>query len=715
MVRLVLAAAFLAWWLPYDMGVRPEPVIAFFTVATLIAVAEGLERRRLALLGLGVGLASVGLMAAPTGFIALGPLIAGAPAAWRLIRDLSARWYVAAGRWVVVLAPGAVGSLLAFSDGAYRDFVRSQEIFAPVQRAQTWYQELVRYQALLDDGSHYGSYARRAAVIVCLFALVWFVVLTVAARLRDIAVPARLQLAGWSTLLAFVLLLPTPSKPTHHFGAFAGLGAAFLALVLVIGPRLVADLDRQRRVPQPALVGVALATVLLLALAGHGRDMWPYGWGLGMPAYGDYPSVRGVEFDQPLWWALGLVVVTSVLALVAHRRAPWLRRLAPAGAVPVMITVLLLAFTVWTLGDFVRAADRTADTWSPQVDAWRDPTGTGCGLAGQMDVLDLGGGRPLPTASAPGAPPSPPLLPLDSPDPPPPESRPEPFVPGAFLPTSPPPGELPPDVPVWGSFLVPEDGETADARTGTFTTDWFRLPSTAEGVAVAVSGRTGSDVTLRAEYGRQTPEGFAVIEDREIGDGANSVAWRTVPLTAQDAPPPGADVVRLVGDDGSTATGGWLAFSAPVAHPWVPLQQYLPPGLPAPAPAAGRDHRTRGRRHRHRPDARGRPRRLDVRPGPERSPRPCRPGVRADVAHHPGAGRRGPGRQPSRLGVPRAVPRRRLPADPAPRDGPRSPVGRVRRGGRRRARTRRCPAAAPCVPTGTGRTPGRRAPRRRRA
>jgi hypothetical protein len=93
-----------------------------------------------------------------------------------------------------------------------------------------------------------------------------------------------------------------------------------------------------------------------------------------------------------------------------------------------------------------------------------------------------------------------------------------------------------------------------------------------------VSGRTGSDVTLRAEYGRQTPEGFAVIEDREIGEAANSVAWRTIPLTAQDAPPPGADVVRLTADDASTATGGWLAFSAPVARPWVPLPQYLPPG-----------------------------------------------------------------------------------------------------------------------------------------
>ncbi len=582
LARLALAAAFLAWWLPYDMGVRPEPVIAFFTVATLVAVAEGLERGRLALLGLAVGLAAAGLMAAPTGFIALAPLAAAAPATWRLIREGSATWHAVAGRWVVVLAPGAMGSLLGFSDGAYRDFVRSQSIFAPIQRAQTWYQELARYGGLLDSGSHFGSYARRAAVLVCLLALVWFLVLIVAARTRDLVVPRRLPLAGWSTVLAFALLLPTPSKPSHHFGAFAGLGAAFLALLLVIGPRLLAALDRERRIPQAALVAAGLSVVLVLALAGHGRDMWPYNWGLGMPAYGDYPSVRGLEFDQPLWWLLGLAAVTAAVMLVAHvRGTPW-RRLALGVAVPVMVCVFLVTYTVWTIGDFVRAADRTSTTWSPQVDAWRDPTGTRCGLAQQIDVLDSRGGRALPLAALPGAPPPPPLVPVDAPDAPSPESRTEPFVPGAVFPTSVPSPELPPEAPVWGSFLVPEEGANADARTGAFTTDWFRLPEAAPdlGLAVAVSGRTGEDVSVRAEYGLETPDGFTVLESRPVATREESVTWRTVPLVDEDAPPDEADVVRLVASDDSTTTGGWLAFSAPLERRWVPLQQFLPPDGP---------------------------------------------------------------------------------------------------------------------------------------
>jgi hypothetical protein len=579
LTRLALAAGYLAWWLPYNMGVRPEPVVAFFTVATLVAVAEGLERRRLAVLGLAVGLATTGLMAAPTGFIALAPLVAATPAVWRLIRQVSATWWAVAGRWVVVLAPGAVGSLLGFADGAYRDFVRSQAIFAPIQRAQTWYQELARYDALLGTGSHFGSYARRAAVLVCLLALVWFLVLLVAARARDLVVPPRLPLAGWSTLLAFVLLLPTPSKPTHHFGAFAGLGAVFLALLLVVGPRLVAALDRERRVPQSALVATGLSAVLVLALAGHGRVLWPFSWGLGQPAFGDYPSVRGLELDQPLWWALALVVVTGVLVLAAHRRAPHLRRLALAGAVPVMVGVLLVTFTAWTVGDFVRVADQTSTTWSPQVDAWRDPAGTQCGLAQQIDVLDPRGTEVLPTAVLPGGTPPAPLLDVDSPDAPPPEQRTEPFVPGAVYPGSLPSEEVPAGTPTWGSFLVPEEGANADARVGAFTTDWFRLPpaSTDSGIAVAVSGRTGRDVSLEAEYGRETADGFTPLVSRSVATREESTTWRTVPLVDENAPPAGADVVRLVANDASTTTGGWLGFSAPLERRWTPLQQYLPP------------------------------------------------------------------------------------------------------------------------------------------
>ncbi|WP_328303424.1 arabinosyltransferase domain-containing protein [Actinomycetospora sp. NBC_00405] len=559
--RLAAAAAFLAWWLPYDMGVRPEPVVAFFALATLVAVVEGIERRRPALVGLAVGIGSAGLMAAPTGFVALAPLVAAAPVVWRWFRRGPGGWWAVAGRWVVVLAPAAVGSLLGFGDGAYRDFVRSQEIFAPIQRAGTWYQEITRYEALLTTESHFGSYARRAAVLVCLLMLVWFLVLVVAARARDLVVPFRLPFAGWTAILAFVLLLPTPSAPTHHFGALAGLGAVFLALVLVDGPPLLARLDRERPVPQATLAAAALSAVLVFALAWHGRDMWPYDRGLGMPAYGDFPSVRGIEFDQPLWWALALAGVAVAVAAAAARWAPGWRRLALGVATPVLAVVFLLTFTVWMVGDFARAAVLTSSTWSPQVDAWNDPGATRSGMAHQIDVLDPGSAQALPPATPPAT-----------------AAGTEAFVAGAYLPTSPPPPGLEPDVPVFGSFLVPAPGANADSRRGTFITDWYRLPPSSPdaGLAVSVSGRLGDGVSLRAEYGRADPSGFVPVGERLIGDPDSSVEWRTVPLVDEAAPPPGAEVVRLVAVDDSTTTGGWLAFTGPTVRRWVPLPEFLP-------------------------------------------------------------------------------------------------------------------------------------------
>ena len=201
--------------------------------------------------------------------------------------------------------------------------------------------------------------------------------------------------------------------------------------------------------------------------------------------------------------------------------------------------------TGWTLADFTRAARRTADSWSPQADALADPAATRCGLAGQVDVLDPRASRSLPAAG--------PSTGGDG----------DAFVPGASFPASPPPPEVPAGTPTWGSFLVPEPGTTADARMGTFTTDWFRLPAADDvGVGVAVSGRTGEDVSLRVEYGRRTPDGFAPLAGGPLGGTAESLDWRSVSLVGEVAPPAGADVVRLVATDTSTTTGGWLAFTA---------------------------------------------------------------------------------------------------------------------------------------------------------
>ncbi|MCD2193314.1 arabinosyltransferase domain-containing protein [Actinomycetospora endophytica] len=569
--RAVLGVAFLAWWLPYDVGTRPEPYTAVFAALALAVVAEGVERERMDLLALAVGLGGVGLMTAPTGFICLAPLLAAAPTAWRVIRSRSAHWWEIPPRWLVVIAPGALGALAGFADGTYGDFVRSQQIFAPIQRAQTWYLEFQRYAFLLDETSRFGAYAKRTAVLLCLLALVWFLVTAVIARVRDLPVPRRLMLSGWTTVLAFVLLLPTPSKPSHHFGAIAGVGAPFLALILVAGPGLVRASvrtvrAREGKVPVPAVLASAVAAIAVIALAGHGRNRWGFMWGLGMPSWLDYPSVRGFFLDQPQWWAAILIVLALGVALVTSWRGRGWRPWSLMIAIPMLCTVAMAASTARMVSDFWLSADHTTSTYSPAADAWQDPQATRCGAEQAIDVL-----TPQRTA----------LVSRDRIPPIGDEPLGQAFVRDAFFPTSRPPADLPRGLPVWGSFLPPEEGRSPDSRTGSFTTDWFRLPpgSTRDSaLTTEVSGRLGEGNSLRLEYGRQVGNGPGVeplgsSTVRETSDGTD---WRTVDMTKSQPPPGDATLVRIVADDTTSDIGGWLAFTAPLAQRWAPMSTVLP-------------------------------------------------------------------------------------------------------------------------------------------
>jgi arabinosyltransferase C len=376
------------------------------------------------------------------------------------------------------------------------------------------------------------------------------------------------MLSGWTTVLAFVLLLPTPSKPSHHFGAIAGVGAPFLALILVAGPGLVRASVRTRdgKVPVPAVLASAVAAVAVIALAGHGRNRWGFMWGLGMPSWLDYPSVRGFFFDQPEWWIAVLVVIALLVALVTTWRGRGWRPWSLMVAIPILCTVALGASTARMVADFALSAANTQTTYSPAGDSWQDPSATRCGAERAIDVL------------------TPQRAPLLSRDPVPAaddEPRDEAFPRDAFLPASRPPADLPRGLPVWGSFRPPSEGRSPDSRTGTFTTGWFRLPAgPTRDVALTteVSGRLGQGNSLRLEYGRADAFGPGVVPigssaSRETSDGTD---WHTVDMTKSQVVPPDASLVRLVATDTTTDVGGWLAFTAPLAQRWAPMSTVLP-------------------------------------------------------------------------------------------------------------------------------------------
>ncbi|WP_285631193.1 arabinosyltransferase domain-containing protein [Lentzea sp. NBRC 102530] len=386
---VVLGAAFLAWWLPLDMGVRPEGVVTMCGLLTLLAVTAAVERQRLAWLGAAVGVAGIGFFAHPTGFTTLAPLIAGLPFIWKLLAE-DAGWRTIVARVLAVLSPGAIAVIMAFSDGSLRDFLYAQEIFKKMAGSETWYTEFARWVFLLNQGDAMANYAKRAPVLLCVVALIWFVVLVTAARARRIEVPSRLALAGWSTLFAFFLLWFTPSKWTHHFGSLAGIGSVFLALMLLAFVPLVRELTTDRKLSVPVLFGGVVSVVVMMGLAGHGANLWPYSWHLGLPSAGVPPHVSVLKFDKPYWWLLLIVVV----AVVLYRRGKG--SLAPVIAIPVVVVLFFAANVTYLVGGFAVATARTLDTWSPWAANVQDPLAEKCVAADGIEVATPQALVPLP-------------------------------------------------------------------------------------------------------------------------------------------------------------------------------------------------------------------------------------------------------------------------------------------------------------------------------
>lgn len=563
--RLVLGAAFLAWWLPLDMGVRPEGVVALCGIGTLLAVVTAVERRRVALVWLAVLVAGTGFTAHPTGFTALAPLIAGLPAIWLLLREHAPNRLTLLARVACVMAPGTITAVTGFADGSLHDFIRSQEIFNSIQPQETWYSEWIRWAFLLNDIAM-GSYAKRAGVLVCVLALAWFVLLVFGARLRRIPVPYRLWLSGWSVLAAFLLLWFTPSKWTHHFGSLAGLGPAFLALMLVGAVPLARELAKgHHKLPVVGVLAAGVGTVAVLALAAHGPNIWPYNWMFGLPYQNEPMRTPLFKLDQPLWWALGLVVLAVLIGLRMRRGPggtpePGWRRTSVLMAVPALVVVFFATNVLYLVGGFAVATKRTWDGWSPSTANIRDPFADDCGAAGAIDVLDVRNARaltPVPgqSASVSG------------------------FAEGGgwFTPYAPPAGGS--TETVWGS-LVKRGDETSEHTTGTVTTAWYALPDnplpSSEALAMMISGRVKGGNGIVVEYGRTTASGTEVLEQRHLGDQGDRVTWRSVVLAERAGLPAGADAVRVVATDATADLGGWLAFSAPSIQRFVPLQGYLP-------------------------------------------------------------------------------------------------------------------------------------------
>ena len=294
--RWLAALAFGTWWIPFNLGLRPEPWIAVGGLAVFLCLERTLATRRVRPLTVGLLLAAASTAVTPGGVMAFAPLAAAAPRLVRLARarrDLH-RWPLLA---VLVAAPAAA-VLLMVSDQSASAVVEAVRVRQLIGGGGPWYAEYERYAALLEPDSFQGAIGRRAAVLVTLLAAA--ATLSGPAHAR----PAAAGLAYGPTrrlVLAFLIgvaaMTASPTKWSQHFGDLAGLGAAVLVVGLVVaGP--VALRDRPRRRIAGFAAGTAVAALVL-----SGRNLWPSVSGWFTPSFSTVPvGLAGVPLATITCW-----------------------------------------------------------------------------------------------------------------------------------------------------------------------------------------------------------------------------------------------------------------------------------------------------------------------------------------------------------------------------------------------------------------------------
>ena len=330
----VAALAFGTWWVPLDLGLRPEPWVAVGTVLAFLAVERAVATRRVLPLAAALTVAGATAAVTPGGVMAAAPVLA---AAVPLLRGLRARTDLHLGgccgppRWWPRSSrrerPPCCSWPPTRGAAALAEAVR---VRGRIGGGLPWYEEFERYALLLTPGDVQGAIGRRAAVLGTLLAvggLAWLL----AGRERSgvAAGPTRRLLVTLG--LSAVAMMISPTKWTQHFGALAGLGTAVLTLGLVVfGRRALAALRDPATARRRRIAGLAGATVVCgLVLAG--QNMWPFVSGWYTPTFSTVPpQVRTVPVATIVLVAGGAVVIVLLAWSVWRRSAERAPGRAPA-------------------------------------------------------------------------------------------------------------------------------------------------------------------------------------------------------------------------------------------------------------------------------------------------------------------------------------------------------------------------------------------------
>ena len=370
------AGMFLAFWLPLNNGLRPEPIIALGILLTWCSVERGVATSRLLPVAIAIIIGALTLFSGPTGIAAVGALlVAIGPLKTIVAAHVSRFGYLAL--LAPILAACTVTIILIFRDQTLTSEIQASTFKATVGPSLAWFDEHIRYERLFM-ASPDGSIARRFAVLTLLLALAVSVAMSLRkGRIPGTALGPSRRIVG-ITIISFLAMMFTPTKWTHHFGVFAGLAGSLGALAAV-AVLAAAMHSRRNRV-------IFTATVLfMVALSFASVNGWWYVSNFGVPWSNAFPE-----------WHFGFTTVLLGLSVVALLVAAWFhftgRGASPPGTGRLSrIAQAPLAIAVWALVVFEVASLTIAVVgqypgWTvgrSNLDAFSGKT---CGLASDVMV-----------------------------------------------------------------------------------------------------------------------------------------------------------------------------------------------------------------------------------------------------------------------------------------------------------------------------------------
>ena len=372
------AGLFLAFWLPLNNGLRPEPIIALGILLTWCSVERGVATSRLMPVAVAIIIGALTLFSGPTGIAAVGALLVAVGPLKTIVAAHVSRF----GYWALlapIAAAGTVTIYLIFRDQTQAAELQASSFKSAVGPSLAWFDEHIRYSRLFTTSPD-GSVARRFAVLTLLLALVVAVAMTLRkGRIPGTAAGPSRRIIG-ITVISFLAMMFTPTKWTHHFGVFAGLAGSLGALAAVAISAAAMRSPRNRAI-------FTAAVLFLTALSFATVNGWWYVSNFGVPWSNSFPE-----------WKFGFTTLLLGLSLLALLIAAWLHFSGrdvppPHGTAPRWKRILQapLAIATWALVTFEVVSLTTAmlgqyPAWTVGRSNLQALTGKTCGLAEDVMV-----------------------------------------------------------------------------------------------------------------------------------------------------------------------------------------------------------------------------------------------------------------------------------------------------------------------------------------